>query len=253
MITADLRGKTMLVTGGASGIGLAAAELFAKCGAKVALNHLPDDPRGSVEVARLRASGLDVIAAPGDVGDPAVAGRMVADAVCALGRLDFLLNNAGTPGAETPFDPKNLSAMNESLWQRLLGVNLLGPFRCVEAAAPQLRAARGAIVNTASIAGLGGQASSMAYAAAKAALINLTRNLARALAPEVRVNAVAPGLVDSPWTKQWPAARKDASVANTMLKRMCAPEDVAEAMLYLCAGAAFVTGHTLVVDGGRSL
>jgi 3-oxoacyl-[acyl-carrier protein] reductase len=119
-------------------------------------------------------------------------------------------------------------------------------------AAPALKAARGAIVNTASVAGLGAIGSSVAYGASKAALVNLTKNLARALAPEVRVNAVAPGLVDSPWTKSWPEERKRAHVAGTLIHRMVTPEDIAEAMLFLAAGAAMVTGQTLVVDGGMS-
>jgi 3-oxoacyl-[acyl-carrier protein] reductase len=115
-----------------------------------------------------------------------------------------------------------------------------------------LRQAKGAVVSTASIAGLNAVGSSIAYGASKAALINMTRNLARALAPDVRVNAVAPGLVDSPWTKDWPAERKRDAIERTPLRRMCRPEDIAEAMFFLAAGGAMVTGQTLVVDGGLS-
>jgi 3-oxoacyl-[acyl-carrier protein] reductase len=128
--------------------------------------------------------------------------------------------------------------------------NLVGPFRCARAAASALKASRGAIVNTASVAGLGVRGSSVAYGASKAGLVNLTKNLARALAPEVRVNAVAPGLVDSPWTKPWPAERKQAIVDQTLLGRMASPADIAEAMLFLSAGAAYITGETLAVAGG---
>ena len=101
-----------------------------------------------------------------------------------------------------------------------------------------------------SIAGIAASGSSLPYAAGKAALINMTRSLAKALAPAVRVNAVAPGFVDSPWTKAWPDDRKSETVEKTPLKRACVPDDIAEAMLFLCAGGAMVTGHTLVVDGG---
>jgi 3-oxoacyl-[acyl-carrier protein] reductase len=199
-----LAGRSALVTGGASGIGLATVERLARLGAAVALNHLPDDPAGSAEAGRLRAEGLAVIAAPGDVSDAAEAARMVEAAVAALGRLDILVNNAGTPATPAPIPPRELDAMTETFWERIIATNLLGPFRCTRAAAGALRAARGAVVNTASIAGLTALGSSIAYGASKAALINLTVNLARALAPECRVNAVAPGAVDTPWQKDWP-------------------------------------------------
>jgi 3-oxoacyl-[acyl-carrier protein] reductase len=253
MISADLTGKTALITGAASGIGLAAAEIFSRCGATVALNHLPDDPRGPAQIERLKAEGRRVVAAAGDVARPGQAERMVASAVDALGRLDFLINNAGTPATPTPIPFSDLDALTEDFWSTILTTNLIGPFRCSHAAVPALKAARGAICSTASIAGVMGSGSSIPYATSKAGLINLTRSLARTLAPEIRVNAVAPGFVDSPWNKDWPADRKQISIERTPLKRACKPEDIAETMFFLCAGGAMITGQTVIVDGGLTL
>ncbi|MBO0738483.1 MAG: SDR family oxidoreductase [Alphaproteobacteria bacterium] len=253
MISADLAGKTALVTGGASGIGLATVGVFARCGAKVALNHLPDDPRGPEQVDRLTSQGSRVIAAPGDVSRPGEAERMVTTAIGALGRLDFLVNNAGTPNTPAPIPFAELDALSEDFWSRILTTNLVGPFRCAHAAVPALKAARGAICSTASIAGVQGSGSSIPYATSKAGLINLTRSLARTLAPEIRVNAVAPGFVDSPWNKDWPAERKAASIERTPLKRACQPEDIAETIFFLCAAGTMITGQTIIVDGGLTL
>ena len=253
MITADLTGKTALVTGGASGIGLATVEIFARSGATVALNHLPDDPRGAEQVARLTAEGHRVVAAPGNVARPGEAEDTVTRAIDALGRLDFLVNNAGTPATPAPIPFAELDRLTEDFWQTILNTNLIGPFRCTHAAVGALRQARGAICSTASIAGVQGSGSSIPYATSKAGVINLTRSLARTLAPEIRVNAVAPGFVDSPWNREWPADRKAQSVERTPLKRACKPEDIAETIFFLCAGAAMITGQTIIVDGGLTL
>jgi 3-oxoacyl-[acyl-carrier protein] reductase len=253
MITADLKGKTALVTGGASGIGLATVEAFARAGAAVALNHLPDDPRGAAEAARLNGQGHRVVAAPGNVSRPGEAEAMVARAIDALGRLDFLVNNAGTPASPTPIPFAELDRLTEDFWQAILNTNLIGPFRCAHAAVGALHQAKGAICSTASIAGVQGSGSSIPYATSKAGVINLTRSLARTLAPDVRVNAVAPGFVDSPWNREWPADRKAQSVERTPLKRACKPEDIAEVIFFLCAGGAMITGQTIIVDGGLTL
>ncbi|MDB5317175.1 MAG: Oxidoreductase [Rhodospirillales bacterium] len=249
----ELSGKTALVTGGASGIGLATVEMLARSGCRVAINHLAGDARGPSEVARLTAAGLDVIAVEGSVADAADAERMVGEAVERLGRLDYLVNNAGTPGTSSIIRPSELERMTEELWATVLQVNLLGVFRCTKAAAPALRAARGAVVSVASIAGLDSPGSSMAYGATKAGVISLTKNLARSLAPEVRVNAIAPGAVDSSWMVEWTDERRKASAEKALLKRRCQPEDLAEVMVFLLAGAAMVTGQTVVVDGGLTL
>ena len=253
MISADLTGKTALVTGGASGIGLATVEIFARCGATVALNHLADDPRGAQQVERLKGLGHKVVAAPGNVSKPGEAEAMVSRAIDALGRLDFLVNNAGTPATPAPIPFAELDRLTEDFWQMILNTNLIGPFRCAHAAVGALRQAQGAICSTASIAGVQGSGSSIPYATSKAGVINLTRSLARALAPDIRVNAVAPGFVDSPWNKDWPADRKVESVERTPLKRACTPQDIADAIFFLCAGTSMVTGQTLIVDGGLTL
>jgi 3-oxoacyl-[acyl-carrier protein] reductase len=253
MITADLTGKTALVTGGASGIGLATVEIFARCGATVALNHLADDRRGAEQVERLKSAGHRVVAAPGNVSKPGEAEAMVTRAIDALGRLDFLVNNAGTPATPAPIPFSELDRLTEDFWQTILNTNLIGPFRCTHAAVGALRQAKGAICSTASIAGVQGSGSSIPYATSKAGVINLTRSLARTLAPEIRVNAVAPGFVDSPWNKDWPADRKVQSVERTPLKRACTPEDIAVTIFFLCAGSAMITGQTIIVDGGLTL
>lgn len=254
MISADLTGRAALVTGGASGIGLATVTLLARSGAEVGLNHLPDDPAGPEEAERLlRGEGLDVLPVAGNVAEAGVAEAMVETAADRLGRLDFLVNNAGTSGTREPIPPADLDAITEEFWQLILATNLLGPFRCAHAAAPHLRAAHGAVVNTASIAGVSTQGSSIAYGASKGALVNLTRGLARALAPEVRVNAVAPGHVDTPWTRGWPEERRRESAERALMKRHCRADDIAEAILFLLAGGAMVTGQTLIVDGGLTV
>ena len=247
-ITTDTR---ILVTGGASGIGLATVESFLAGGATVAVNHLPDDTTAADLITRLNdAYGPErARSAPGDVSNRDAAEAMVAAAVSDLGGIDVLVNNAGTSATKEPIPMSDLDRLDDTFWSTILDTNLMGPFWCSRAAAPHLRKG-GAIVNTASIAGLGGGASSMAYAASKAALVNMTINLARGLGPDIRVNAVAPGLTRTPWTGTWPESRTERSLASTALKRWVEPEDVAQGIVFLACNPA-ITGQTITIDGGR--
>lgn len=253
MITADMTGKSALVTGGASGIGLSCAKMLANCGATVAINYLPSDEAAADVVQQLIDDGLRIVPAPGDVSIPGKAETMVREAISRMGRLDYLVNNAATPGVKEPVHPSELDKMTEELWRTVLSTNLLGPFRCSHAASEELKRRRGAIVNVSSIAGLGKQGSSIAYAASKTALVSLTKSLARGLGPEVRVNAVAPGQTITPWTEAWSEERKEMAKNLSVLNCRIEPDDVAEAILFLCSGARAITGHVLVVDAGMTL
>lgn len=248
----SLAGSRALVTGAASGIGLATATLLAKSGATVAINFLPDDKRGPEAVAKLKADGFSAIEAPGSVGEPGDAERMVTKAIDDLGRLDLLAANAGTPYFRSSVPMERLDLINEEVWQQILGTNLVGAFRCAKTAADALRAARGAIVSTASIAAYGG-GSSIVYSASKAGVVNLTKNLAKALAPEVRVNAIAPGAVDSAWQIEWTEEQRKLFGQAAPLKRWGTPEDMAEVIVFLGFAAAYVTGQTVTVDGGLTV
>ncbi|MCO5161778.1 MAG: SDR family oxidoreductase [Mesorhizobium sp.] len=247
----DLTGKAALVTGGASGIGLATTRLLLQRGATVAANYLGADETARDTIDRLKSEGYPVVHAPGDVSSVSEVTRMVADACAKLGRLDMLVNNAAR-GTGRPIPFEDLDAMDEDTWHGILATNLVGPFSCVRLAADELRRTKGAVVNMASVAGLGIRGSSIAYAASKAALVNLTTSLARALAPDVRVNAVAPGLVDTPWIASWPEERKQQTTRQSLLGRIAQPTDIAEVVVFLLAGTGFVNGQTIVVDGGRA-
>lgn len=249
----DLNGHRALVTGGASGIGLATVTMLASQGAKVAMNHLEGDPAGEEQIAKLTAKGFDVIGAPGNVSVPGNAEAMVEKAIADLGGLNYLVNNAGIAGTKDPIPPSDLDKIDEELWQALLNTNLISVFRVSKAAAEALKASGGAIVNTASTSGVGLQGSSTPYAATKSGVVSVTRSLARGLAPNVRVNAVAPGQVATPWTADWPAERKQMALNKSLIKRHVQPEDVAELISFLLTGAAMITGQTIIIDGGMTV
>jgi 3-oxoacyl-[acyl-carrier protein] reductase len=247
----NLHGRRALVTGSASGIGRATAELLARGGAHVAMNDLPTSALGR-EVGGLKSQGLRVDAVPGDLSAASIARDVGLKAVDLLGGLDYLINNAGAPGTRTPIPPSDFDALTDEFWDRMLRINLLSCFWMTKTLAPALRESRGAVVNTVSVSAFGGGGSSAAYATAKAGLAGLTRELARGLAPTVRVNGIAPGFVNSGWECSFGDIAA-AAKATVPLARVGEPEDYAEVIVYLCAGAAYITGEVIPVTGGARI
>jgi len=236
-------GAVVIVTGSSSGIGRAVAERFAGEGARLIVNSSRSVDAGET----LAASLPEAVYVQGDVSREEDAHRLVSTALERFGRLDVVVNNAGTT-RRVPFD--DLDGADDELWARILAVNLMGPWYLSRAAVPALREAKGSIVNVGSVAGIIAGGSSLPYAVSKAALHHLTRTLAQALAPDVRVNAVAPGLVDTPWTAGWDT--NDDIVARTPLGRAAAPEEIADVVVSL-ARTPYATGQVVAVDGGLTL
>jgi ketoreductase RED2 len=234
----------VLVTGSSSGIGAAVARAFADTGAKVVVNSAHSVAEGQAVAAALP----DACYVQGDITDPTAAQALVDAALDRWGRLDTLVNNAGTTAVIPHHD---LEAASVDVWRRIFEVNVFGTWSMTLAAMPALREAKGSVVNVASVAGLRPTGSSIPYAASKAALNHMTVLLAKVVGPEVRVNAVAPGLIDTPWTEDWDVVRQ-AVQQITPLKRTGQPEDVAEVVLAL-ARASYVTGQIVAIDGGLSL
>jgi 3-oxoacyl-[acyl-carrier protein] reductase len=241
-----LSGKVVLITGGATGIGRAASELFAREGAAVAVNFNRSRDAAEGLVAAIREAGGRAIAVGADVSEAGAVDRMMGTVEREFGRLDYLVNNAGWT-ARVPHE--KLEEMSEEIWDRTLDTNLRGPFYCIRRAAPLLRLQEGAaVVNVASMAAVSGRGSSVAYVASKAGLVGITRSLARALGPGIRVNAVAPGLIRTGFAR-WTEEHCAAAEAVTPARRLATAEDIAEAILFL-AGSRAMTGETIYLDGG---
>ena len=245
----DLQGKVALITGGGTGIGRAIGLALAHGGAHVAINYSRSEQEAMATAEDARALGVSAQVIQADVSQDAQVRSMIEQVMRELSRLDILVNSAGTT---TFVPPEDLEGLTEEMWDRTLAVNLKGTFFCCRAAASAMKQhGGGSIINISSIAGTTGIGSSMAYSASKAGVICLTKSLARTLAPEIRVNAIAPGFVDTRWTANWPEFRKMHEEA-TPLRRVAVPEDVAEAALFLVR-SDFVTGQTIIVDGGKSM
>lgn len=248
----DLSGRVALVTGAASGIGREIARLLAREGCAVLLHYRQSEESARRLAQEIAAQGGWAQALPADLADPRQVEALAASALQARERLDFLIHNAATT-TPTPVAVDQLEALELDDWDRILTVNLRSVFQLTRALAPALRDHRGAVVNVSSSAAQTAVGSSIPYAASKAALHNLTLSLSRALAPEVRVNAVAPGPVDTPWLDRlWPeqgAAVRRRLGRRTALGRLVQPEEVAQAVRSLL-GLTAVTGQILTVDGG---
>jgi 3-oxoacyl-[acyl-carrier protein] reductase len=247
--------KVAIVTGSATGVGAATALMLAQRGYNLLINYSKSEADARQSRAACEAAGAETLLVRGDVSQDADCNALAAAAVKRWNRIDALVNNAGTSvfGAAAAWD-----ALDAEVFQRILGVNTLGVFQMVRACVPHLKAAQGSIVNVSSIAGALGIGSSIPYVASKGAVNAMTLHLARSLAPDIRVNAVCPGLITSRWFTEGIGQEgfekvKAAVEQTTPLRRASTPEDVADAIVWLTCGAPTMTGELLLLDGGTHL
>lgn len=242
--------RVALVTGGGTGVGRAAVLQFARRGFHVIVNYsrsMEDAEATAHDAVQLGAKAMVVSC---DVASDDQVRAMIGKCQERFGRLDVIVNNAG----RTHFiDHEDLEAVTDEVWNEILNVNLKGAFSVSRAGIPLIRASGGgAIVNVASTAGVGGQGSSIPYAASKGAMITMTKSMARSLAPDIRVNAVCPGVIISRWLADRPEMVEGA-VRITPLQRASTTDDVADVITFLACDAAMMTGQALIVDGGRTM
>jgi 3-oxoacyl-[acyl-carrier protein] reductase len=244
--------KAALVTGGSSGIGRSAVLALARAGYNVAINYSSSENAARETAAEAEALGAKTLLLKCNVSDENGVRAMMQSIEATFGRLDVLINNAGTTA---PWKPKDLESLSLDDWDRVFNVNVRGLFQVTRAAVPLLRKGEEpCIVNTASIVGLRPGPQPLPYAASKAAVVNMTKTLAWNLGPEIRVNAVAPGWMEGDWMQRMLKDKYEDLMAKrakaTPLKRCVTADDVAETMMSLVQGNRFVTGEIVVIDGG---
>jgi len=244
MLAQPLKGKTALVTGGARRIGREIALTLAQAGADVAITYRASQTEAESVLAQIRAAGRRAVALPCDLRSEASVRYAVSAAVNDLGRLDLLVNNAAI------FEAAPLDAMSLAQWDAVFETNARGPFLMAREALPALRAVKGRIVNLGSLGGIEAWPGHAHYCASKAALHSLTRTMAKAFAPAVTVNCVAPGFIEMEGSPREAAAR---SREKTPMQRNGTADDIAQALLFFATCPSFITGQILVVDGGLSL
>jgi 3-oxoacyl-[acyl-carrier protein] reductase len=257
MEQADLKGKAAIVTGSSWGIGASVALGLARRGANVVINYSKSAKEADAVAAEAKKTGVKVIAVQGNVALDADCRKLAQVARDEFGRIDILVNNAGT----TKFaGHRDLDALSAEDFANIYAVNVIGAFQMIRACVDDLRKSEiGAVVNVSSIAGIEGLGSSVAYAASKGALNTMTLSLARALGPEIRVNAVCPGLVATPWfTERFGAEAfekvKDNYKKTAILARVADSDEIAKSVVFLATPDSFnITGETLLTDGGLRL
>lgn len=243
------REQVALVTGSATGIGRAVAWRFASLGYAVTINYSKSRAEAEATAEGVRERGGEALVVQADVADDTAVRAMVERTAEEFGGLDVLVNNAATTFFVAHHD---LEGLTNQVWDEILDVNLKGTFFACRAAMPYLRSRKGNIVNIASVAGVAGSGSSIAYAASKGGVITMTKSLAKAFAPEVRVNAVAPGPVQTRWLADHQDMVEQA-MKSTPLKRPASADDIADVTLFLANGTSLMTGQVLVADGGRTI
>jgi 3-oxoacyl-[acyl-carrier protein] reductase len=252
----DIKGGVAIVTGSARGLGAATAKLLAARGCNVVINYSRSGEEAQHTRATCEVEGVEALLVQADVADDAACRRLVEETVAKWGRVDALVNNAGTTKYVQHDDLDGLSPAD---FERIFAVNVTGTYQMIRAVAPHMKAAgHGAIVNISSISAVTGIGSSVAYAASKGAVNTMTLSLARALAPEIRINAVCPGFIGTRWQveglgEERYAERLDEVAKSVPLRRANTPEDIAEAVVWFIEGADWVTGETLIVDSGLHL